>query len=444
MLFPDCIKGADRQYALQAFILMANKMMIANVKRSTRQRMRGMYVLLKLVVAAGIGLSTASSSASPWGLNLYSHNDEVRVTFTEKGLGKYTLIFGYGGCVADILDHDQDYGSKLAGPYNGEETDRVLQTVLWGLSKNANIGRSYRTRWNVNQAGTFEDEYAQIVSFNMVTNKVLEIYSVNGKQWYRDLEDDYQGSERVSQYTRYSCEEDGVLSVRTITRIPRISVLGRKQKCFKAYIEHWSAFKNTPSVAGFNAVAMRADDDGTPSWWYSSQMERGRHVLPNYPNWILDHRMMSGYAFVFNSLSAAAHPVAAMVFGNDNARRAQGNAHYKTVLNFKHWLAPNVNPGIGILPGIYIDDALPGTLIDFEYKLIIRPGSNAEFMKQVTSAVGKVIIPRIYEPDEATPLELTKIKTNLNRIIDQDLTGTASKNYWERNGKLFKRYELFD
>ena len=233
--------------------------------------------------------------------------------------------------------------------------------------------------------------------------------------------------------------------MRTITRIPRISVLGKKQKSFKAYIEHWSAFKNTPGVDGFNALALRAEDDGKPTWWYTaSKMKRSYRVLPDYPNWTLGNRMLSGYAFVFNELSASDHTVAAMVFGDDDVQHAQANAPYKSVLNFKHWLAPNVNPGIAILPGIYVDAALPGTLIDFEYKLIIRPGSNAEFMTQVTKAVDQVIPPRIYEPDEATPSELKKIKENLNRIIEQQKEGIASKAYWTNEGILFKRFGLFD
>ena len=365
-------------------------------------------------------VSAPSNSAATWKMGLYSYGDQVRATVSEDGAGKYTLIFGHGGCVARILDHANSYADTLAGPFNGEETDRVLQTVLWGISDNANVGTGYPTRWNVNQAGTFENLPAETVSRHVVQDQRLEVYSVNGRQWYQHLDDDYQGSQPVSQYTRYTCDADGVLSVRTITRIPRITVTGREQASFRAYIEHWSAFKNTSGSDGFNAVATRASADGVPNWWYTTaEIKEYAGALPDYPNWPLSNSKLDGYAFTFNTLGATNHMVAAMVFGNDTVYRPASRARSRAVLNFKHWLAPNHNPGIGILPGIHLDQALPGTLVDFEYKLILRPGSSAEFMTRITEAVDHVIRPRIYEPDEAVPAELKPVKEKLNQIAEQ-------------------------
>ena len=379
-------------------------------------------------------------AAPSWKVGLYSFEDEVRATFTEDGIGKYTLRFGYGGCVASLLDHDNDYTDTFSGPYNGEETDRVLQTVLWGTSRNANTGTHYSTRWNVNQAGTFENVPAEIVSFHVVTNQMLEVYSINGNQWYQRMDENYRGSQPVSQYTRYSCEPGGVLSIRTITRIPRITVLGAAQESFTAYIEHWSAFKNVFDGHGFNAVARRATAEGSPNWWYATtNPTNGVATLPDYPNWPLSDPTLDGYAFAFHTEGPTTQPVAAMVFGKHQVQRPASHAWSRAVLNFKYWLAPTTNPGIGILPGIYLRQALPGTLVDFEYKLILRPASTAEFMTQVTHSVENVIPPRIYEPEEAVPRDLQTIKENLNQMIEHGWEGRPSKTYWEDQGTLHHR-----
>jgi hypothetical protein len=393
--------------------------------------------LIHLMAALAFGAPAVCLSAETWGINLYSFKDEVRATVTENGEGKYTLLFGYGGSVSAILDHEKAYSDQLAGPYNDEETDRILQTVLWGVSRNANIGTRYPTRWNVNQAGTFENLPAQIVSFNVVTNQRLEVYSVNGNQWYQHLDDDYQGSQPVSQYTRYTCEPGGVLGVRTITRIPQIHVSGAERESFKAYIEHWSAFKNTFGTNGFNAVAIRATPEGVPNWWYSTTDATGSHgALPDYPNWPLRYRSLDGYAFAYNTRGVSKHTVAAMLFGRDRVQRPASRAYCQSVLNFKYWLAPNVNPGIGILPGIYVDQALPGTLVDFEFKLILRSGSNAEFMTQLTKSTEQLLPPRVYEPDEAVPPELKPIQRKLNEIIEEKREGLPAKAYWINDGVL--------
>ena len=423
--------------------MIVNPMQFGNNRPTHSEPMKTSLTLLTLCMCC---FFHTSLNASPkWNISLYSFEDEVRATLTQDGAGKYTIIFGYGGCVSKLLDHDNAYTDKFAGPFNKEETDRVLQTVLWGISDNANIGENFPTRWNVNQAGTFENIHAEIVSFNLVKNSLLEVYSVNGNQWYGKLTEAYKGSKRVSQYTRYTCEADGVLSIRTITRVPRITVQGAQQDHFTAYIEHWSAFKNNTKSGGFNAVARRATAAGVPNWWYSTEHnDHSNGALPDYPNLPLSDPNQDGYVFAFNASDASSHMVAAMVFGKKQVTRKGSKLSGNAVINFKHWLLSTKNPGIGILPGIYAYDALPGTLIDFEYKLILRPASGPEFMQQVTHAVDQVITPRIYEPSEVVPDDLINIRKNLSKIIDNAWGGLPSKAYWEDKGVLHKRMGLFD
>ena len=396
------------------------------------------FLLGVLVLNLSMGFAWA------WSVDLHKAGDQMRAIYSENGEAKFSLIFGYGGCVAKILDHEQSELDLLAGPFKQEETDRVLQTVLWGVSDNANVGPEYPTRWNVNQAGTFENRPAQTVSFNVVSNQVLEIYSVNGLQWYQHLDDDYAGSQRVPQYTRYTCEPGGILNIRTVTRIPQITVSGVKQTEFMAYIEHWSAFKNSPGGAGFNAVAIKADTQGEPIRRFTTRHHNvADGALPDYPNWPLAGKDMEGYAFAFNSAGATKHAVAAMVFGKNKVRRPASSVYSQAVLNFKHWLPPNVNSGIGILPAVYFSEATPGTLIDFEYKLILRSASGPEFMAGVTDAVAAVVPPLIVAPDEAITGELSEIRAQLNRIVESQWGGLPYKDLWSNDGILHQRLDLF-
>lgn len=342
--------------------------------------------------------------------NWYAHAYQGDVWFTllDGSTPQLDLRLGGGGSIAQMRNATTGYSEMLPPPYAGEHTDRVLQYTFW-VNNVLGTTSAPDKRFNINLAGDSTGAFARFLSLSHSTSQnvtTIDVYSVTGLQFHPQLNADFAGSDRIPSLTRYQLLPSGTIKVRRVIRVPNVVLNGVTQALSNVYVENWSTVGRANSI---DSMALGMNSSGNPTWWYSTGN------FPYYQNWQLPNAT-NGYAVGFKNGAAQTKPVVGFVFGKQTTVvNSSSGTSANAVLN--SMLVPN--HGVAILPATYIYNAVPGSIVDIEFRIVPRLSSGPEFIATTTAQVSQVAQPAVYGPAHAFSGELATIVSSLNSNLGQ-------------------------
>ncbi|HEY4083091.1 MAG TPA: hypothetical protein VGM81_20595 [Burkholderiaceae bacterium] len=349
-----------------------------------------------------------------------SYQGDVWFTLLDGTTPKIDFRLGGGGSIAEMRNAAAGYTEMLPPPYASEHTDRVLQHTFW-VNNVLGTTAAPDKRFNINLAGDSTGAFARICSLAHSTpasGTRVDVYSVTSLQFYPQLNADFAGSDPIPTLTRYELLANGVLKVRRIVRVPNVLLHGVTQSLSQLYFENWNTIGRSGSI---DSMALGLDSSGNPNWWYSTSN------FPYYQNWSIPNST-NGYAVGFKNGAALTQPVVGFSFGlQPTVVQGSSGTSANDVLN--SMLVPS--QGIAILPATYVYSALPGSIIDMEFRIVPRLASGSEFITTTQAQVSLVAQPTVYGPAYAFTGELATIVSQLNSNLHG--TGTQTEHlgaYW--------------
>jgi hypothetical protein len=316
---------------------------------------------------------------------------------------------GAGGAMSELRWVPSAYQPLLSPPaQQGVNTDRIVQTTWWLHSLiNKNTSHSEK-RWNVtqggNNVGNFSPVNAVIVD---IANNITDVYSYPQNQWDNTFDAVFHGGYKM--LTRYEGLTNGVVRIRRIMIGQQADSMGLLKPYTNLYVEGWTPFNYSSNT--FNALALGFDVSGNPNWWYLA----GNNI-PYYPAFPVTQT--NGYAVVYKNgqLLGSSHEFAAFVYGKN---QVIPNSTYSYVLNTMGW-----NNGIGVLPGLNLNNFPVGGIIDQSFYLYVNAGFSSNTVSYLNQLVSQLPAPKIYNPTDVLPSDLSVIVNNINQMTSTPGTRT--------------------
>ncbi|MFI5534054.1 hypothetical protein ACIA8O_36495 [Kitasatospora sp. NPDC051853] len=365
---------------------------------------RSVLAVLAATVAAAVlpAVATAPPAAATtgWSWQLFTYNGDVWQRSSYNGTAQFDFRLGAGGSIAEMRYCPAGYRALLSPSYAGEETDRVVQSVLWGMSTADKA--HYYDRWNIDQAGNMAGEFTRTVAVEQPNATTTDVWTIADKQWIDGLTSRYAGSDTVPQLTRYTRLDNGALQIRRVVRIPKIVDGGVTQANQAFYLENWVPFMNSSDT--FDALATSLDANGNPATWYPAAS------VPDYPETPVTGT--TGYSVVFKQGATATSPNVAVVQSTGNGTTSGTSATLTHVRNSLPW----VN-GIGALPGVHITNSQTDSIIDYTVRIVPNGALNAAVAADLAAQVGQVPAPALYGPSATLPGDLPGIASRLRGYL---------------------------
>ena len=352
-------------------------------------------------------------------------NNDIWVSLKYQNLKQFDFRIGSGGAIKEFRDANST--ALLSPSYSGESTDRVVQLVLWDfvIQRDAYYGDK---RLNFNQAGTSNDMLSPTYFVNLQNNTnhcVVDVYSSMEDSWDQGLSPYMDSKSKL--LTRYEVI-DGKIKVRKILYLQSLSTSGTtisdgtQAKYPQIYLENWIPL-NRPA---FNALALAADQNANPTWWYNT----GNY--PNYP--AIPFKNTYGFAILYNTTQTLTANMISIIYGKQPAEcfgatcGAAAGIGVSSELNSMIW-----DTGLGILPAAIFSNTPIGAVIDQSFYIFPNKGLNTTSMQQISNTVDGVPSVKLY-------LSSGDISSPELQVIVQKLKGLDSqtKSRTDRLGTLVK------
>ena len=325
-----------------------------------------------------------------------------------------TIVFdfkiGAGGAISELRWGSSTCDELLSPSFQqGVNTDRIVQSTWWLHSLKNNNTHHSEKRWNVTQGGNDIGGFSPVNAVNVDTaNAIIEIYSYPQNQWDNSYDAVFHGGYKM--LNRYEGFKNGVISIRRVMigQIP--DSMGSQKPYTNLYVEGWTPFNYSSS--SFEALALGFDGSGNPNWWFSA----GNNI-PYYQGFPVEQT--NGYAVVYKNgqLLGSTHEFATLVYGKN---QVIPNTSYSYVLNTMGW-----NDGIGVLPGLNLNNFPVGGIIDQSFYLYISNCFNSNTIIFLNQLVSQLLTPGIYKPTDKLPPDLSVIVNNINQMTST--TGTKTE-----------------
>ncbi|MFJ8044151.1 hypothetical protein ACIRBX_26975 [Kitasatospora sp. NPDC096147] len=370
---------------------------------ATPTRRTVLAVLATTVAAAvlpAVATATPAAAATGWSWQVFTYNGDVWQRSSYNGVAQFDYRLGAGGSIAEMRYCPATYRALLSPSYAGEETDRVIQSVLWGMST-ADQAHFY-DRWNIDQAGNMAGEFTRTVAVEQPNATTTDVWTIADKQWMSNLTGRYAGSDTVPQLTRYTRLDNGALQIRRVVRIPKIVDNGVTQTNQAFYLENWVPFKYSADT--FNGLATSLNANGSPATWYPAGS------IPNYPETPVTGT--TGYSVVFKQGATTASPNVAVVQSNTNGQTYGTTASVNHVRNSMGW-----DTGIGAFPGVHLTNSQTDSIVDYTIRIVPNSTLNAAVAADLAAQVGQLTGPKVYGPGYALPGDLPGIATRLRGYL---------------------------
>ena len=355
------------------------------------RRMSSQMFALGLGTLACLAISWEADAAEEFEANLVGLDVRLQHRVDAGLLFDYRL--GAGGSISEFRSATESSRELLAPSFAGEVTDRVIQLVIWDTDLYApSTSTDVKDRWNVNQAGTLDNQLGAVVSVEISADaRRVDIFSVSDLQWHTHLRDglggDFRG--RISLFTRYDLEDNGILTVRRIAR------LGGKQRrettggafepvlSQRVLLQNWIPFR-AGAFGGeeFDGVAMSLDANGSPNWLY-------RHNF-NVPLTHWPVQDTQGYVVLFDSLSPATNTFAAVIYGREPVDSPYRISAWR--FRMKDFVFPDYGV-LAVLPELMMRE--PGNGIYFDHTIKTFAGLKLD---QSAADTIKALVPLIPQP----------------------------------------------
>jgi hypothetical protein len=359
--------------------------------------------------------------ASGWTGSVFTYNNDIWIRSYKDGMGMYDYRVGAGGVISEMRDVQSGFEKLLAAPARSERTDRVIQEVWWGLNLNNTNGGSPDGRFNVNQAGTFEDgnsprpphTLTPTISVDVDANPgapEVDVYSVPQDQWFAENQPPFTG--KFSMLTRYKLIGNGWLMVRRVTLIGQIMTNNSPTNIRDLYIDAWTPFNKQV----FDGMALDMDTLGNPTWWYQADRDMPVHTAFSAP-------ATHGYAVAFSTSDHASKTAVGLVFGASQPQWYEnqiGKSIGRHDFRCQEW-SDHEGGGLCFKPNLRFKFPIPaGMVIDDYFVIVPSPQMDSQFAADVTSAESLIPAPRLFWPKTVLDGELADIvnQLNANKIVN--------------------------
>ena len=240
---------------------------------------------------------------------------------------------------------------------------------------------------------------------------MVDVYSVPQDQWDEALNGSMQA--RYSSLTRYEMLPDGVLKVRRVVLTGAVAGVPDGGGTYDVYFEQWNPFK--VDDASFSAYALSLDDAGNPDWWY-----RAEDNIPYYQ--YLPATNSFGYAVIYQETAWQTMPVIGVVFAPKDMSIAPdpelAATSGRAVFNSMGWGEETpADQGIALLPALELFAVPSGSVIDYTYYLVLRPGADTALKSELDTLAAGAPAPALYGPSHAFSGELAGIVATLGRNL---------------------------
>ncbi|GHH42446.1 hypothetical protein GCM10017774_38830 [Lentzea cavernae] len=338
---------------------------------------------------------------SGWSWQFFTYGNDIWQRAYWNNTEQFDYRLGGGGCVREMRYCPETYRALLSPSFQGEETDRVMQAVLWALNVQGTSAAPDK-RWNVDQAGNHAGEFSRTVAVERPSSTTTDVWTIADRQWFPQLDADFAGSDPVPQLTRYTRLTGGALQIRRVVRLPRIVKSGSVVPDVEFYLENWLPFLR--SAHAFDAVAFSLNGDGSPAEWY-----RAGYNIPSYP-WT-PATETSGYAMVFKENATTTRPNVAVVHSRKAGVTQSTTARMDNVRNSMDW-----NTGIGVLPGVRVFGGEPGSILDHTLRIVPNGSTSAALVADLNAQTAEVPAPVLYGPTHPFTGELSTVVSQLRAL----------------------------
>lgn len=358
----------------------------AALKSSTCQASTGLF---SPAIEAARYSSCTILAANDYSCDVMTNsNNDIWVNLKYQNQKHFDFRIGSGGAIKEFRDASST--ALLSPSFSGESTDRVVQLVLWDFVIQRD-GYSGDKRLNFNQAGTSNNVLSPTYFVNLQNNAnhcVVDVYSGMEDSWDQVLSVYMDSKSKL--LTRYEII-DGKIKVRKILYLQSLSTTGTtisdgpQVKYPQIYLENWIPL-NRPA---FNALALAADQNANPTWWYNT----GNY--PNYPS--LPFTNTNGYAVLYNTTQTLTANMISIIYGKQPAECFGANCGVaagigaSSALNSMIW-----DTGLGILPSTIFSNTPIGAIIDQSFYIFPNKGFNTTSMLQISNAVAGVPSVKLY------------------------------------------------
>ncbi|SDT08557.1 hypothetical protein SAMN05216371_1255 [Streptomyces sp. TLI_053] len=372
--------------------------------RPVRPSRRAVLAVAAATVAATLvpAVATAPPAAATtgWTWQAFTYNGDFWQRSSYNGVAQFDYRLGAGGSIAEMRYCPAGYRALLSPSYAGEETDRVVQSVLWGMDTAPK--ERYYDRWNIDQAGNMAGAFTRTIAVEQPNATTTDVWTVADLQWISGLTGRFAGSDTVPQLTRYTRLDNGALQIRRVLRIPKIVDNGATLTNQAFYLENWVPFMRSSDT--FDALATSLNADGSPGTWYPAAS------VPDYPETPVAGT--TGYSVVFKQGATTAGPNVAVVQSTGAGQKFGTAAALTPVRNSLPW-----SNGIGALPGVHITNSQTDSIIDFTVRIVPNGTLNAAVAAGLADQVNQVPAPTLYGPGYTLPGELAGIATRLRGYL---------------------------
>ncbi len=358
----------------------------AALKSATCQTSTGLFAP---AVAVTKFSSCAILAANDYSCDVMSNsNQDIWVNLKYQNQKQFDFRIGSGGAIKEFRDANST--ALLSPTYAGESTDRVIQLVLWDfVIQRDDYGGDKRL--NFNQAGISNNVLSPTYFVNLQNNPnhcVVDVYSGMEDSWDQALSVYMDSKSKL--LTRYEII-DGKINVRKILYLQSLSTNGTtisdgpQVKYPQIYLENWIPL-NRPA---FNALALAADQNANPTWWYNT----GNY--PNYPS--IPFKNTNGYAVLYHTTQTPTANMISIIFGKQPAECLGANCGVTTGIGASSDLNSMIwDTGLGILPSTIFSNTPIGAIIDQTFYIFPNKGFNATSMLQISNAVAGVPSVKLY------------------------------------------------
>lgn len=369
-----------------------------------------MYSKKALYIVLCLFLFNSNLLFSQWTWQIVPNGQELWVKSYYNNIEMFDYKFGGGGCIDRMRNCQLNYQDMLSPSFQGENTDRVMQWVYWGLNVSDPNSTASDKRYNMDQAGNFAGQFAEVMKVIVYPgDTIIDIYSLTTKQWYPVLDQSFSG--KIPSITRYVLKNNGTIQVTKHIRSATPYYNNVLVSDFDLYLEQWLPFRRDAFT--FTGLAFGIDNAGAPNWWYQA----GNNI-PQYPG-LAASSGTNGYAMVYRIGGHDNYMVSSIVFGKQDLQLYSTTATGTHNLNSMDW----VN-GIGVLPSITVNDVEPSSVLSYQFYIVPGNQSDAAYASLLNSIVPSVDAPTVYGPTYPYSGKIQNIKQALDSI--ENLPGYAT------------------
>lgn len=350
-----------------------------------------------------------------WTWQLFSNGTNVHLqTFDAAGNPAFNFRFGTTGVISSIVDLRNNQ-QLLAPTYQGEITDRVVQSVLWEVGPTVRHDvpslSNDQDRFNLTQAGTKDNRLNRTVDVDIDSSSgQLNVWAVTDQQWESELQPHITGS--ANMLTSYQVLDSGAILIRRVMRVGDITLNGQAVELSNPILVGWFPWADS----AFNSMALGISPQGVPNHWYAN----GQNI-PNHQNQPIGETR--GWAMVYDRNNVSGGATMSVIHGLDagTVHRADGSTVPMRRMLFN---SLDFDTGIAFDTALWPASLPAGSIIDQSYIMVPGRGIQPANGSMLDTLATELPPPQVYHPGAAMDAEMAAIADRLAGLAQE--TGYAT------------------